>query len=82
MTSEEIAEQSRLAEGRYIAASSRNSPNRLELLERADRWQRALDAALALEAAVAEAERCDRTSGDPPDGAGFPDVPSSEASCS
>lgn len=49
-------------------ASGPDSSNRLDLLNRLDRWERALDAAVELNARVAEAEAADeavRESGTP-----------------
>lgn len=70
-----IAERHLEAERAYMA-SERESSNRLDLLDRLDKWEAALDAAIALNARLIEAEAADEASGNPAPPSGNPDVPS------
>lgn len=69
MRIEEIAEQSRLAEGAYYAAARQGSHDTRRLKRIADSWEGALVAAVLAREALEQAQ----ASGNPADGAGIPD---------
>lgn len=70
MRIEDIAEQSRVAEGRYYAASSANPRIRAAAREEAERWLRELELAAAHAASGAGPE----PSGNPDWSDGLPDA--------
>lgn len=70
----EVATRSVVAENRHIRAVASKAANTPVMRQIRDAWERAMDAAIALQKAIREAEDLESASGNPAEGAGSPDA--------